>query len=92
MINPTNTSASTSYLVQALEPQKSSDTNSKIQKSSLPIIATLGDQSRVVGDRAYGACIAACNAAIAAATLTPAGIVLCFEGCLPLIPTIILSA
>ncbi|MEK7339775.1 MAG: hypothetical protein AABZ92_03580 [Verrucomicrobiota bacterium] len=81
MINPINTSAS--YAVQALELQKSSDTNSKIQKASLPIIATLGEQSKVSGDRAYAACYAACVAASAAATLSPVGLVLCFNGCLP---------
>lgn len=59
MINPINTSASASYVVQALEPQKSFDTNSKIQKAALPIIATLGNQSKVSGDRAYAACYAA---------------------------------
>ncbi|HEV3270125.1 MAG TPA: hypothetical protein VGZ69_05710 [Candidatus Rhabdochlamydia sp.] len=92
MINPINTSASASYAVQASEPQKNSDTNSKVQKSSLPIIATLGEQSKVSGDRAYAACYAACVAASAAATLSPVGIALCFNGCLPFAVGGLLSA
>ena len=81
MINPINTS--TSYVVQSLGLQKSSDTSSKVQKTSLPIISTLGDQSKVSGDRAYAACYASCVAASAAATLSPIGLVICFQGCLP---------
>lgn len=57
MIDSINTSVSVSYLAQALESQKGFDTNSKIQKFSLPVIATLGDQVRAVGDRANPACI-----------------------------------
>jgi hypothetical protein len=82
MINPINTSASASYVVQALEPQKSSDTNTKTQKTSLPVIATLGNQARAVGDSANPACVP-CWTVCLAGPQAPICAALCIAMCIP---------
>ena len=58
--------------------------NSKVTLAALPIIEGVGKQVLTEGDPAYALCYAGCNAALLASTLTPAGIILCFEGCLPI--------
>ncbi len=81
MINAVNLST-VSYATK-LPENHINKRDEQVQKTALPIIATLGEQSKVSGDRAYAACYAACVAASAAATLSPVGLVLCFNGCLP---------
>ena len=81
-----------SYATKAYEPRNASGKESQIETAALPIITTLGDQAKAVGDHAYAACIAGCNAALAAATLSPVGIVICFSACTALIEAPPLSA
>ena len=57
--------------------------NQKVTLAVLPVIENMGKQISTEGDPAYALCYVGCNAAVTAGTLTPAGIVLCFEGCLP---------
>lgn len=83
MINPVNLS-SVSHTSNAVAFRINTP-DSLPKKVALPVILSLGNQTKIVGDRAYAACYAACVAAVAAATLSPAGIVLCFNGCLPLV-------
>ena len=53
--------------------------------TGLATVALLGIPGVAAGPITYAACYAGCNAAVLAGTLTPAGLVLCFEACLPLL-------
>lgn len=80
-VNPLQVSSFSAFSAQQ-RPILAQD--SRVDEIALPVITTLGNQTRVDGDRAYAVCFAGITAAVAAGTLTPAGIILAAEACLPL--------
>ena len=58
---------------------------SKIAVPTIMLVIASNVNGADAGPILYAACLAGCNAAVAAGTLTPIGIVLCFNACLPLL-------